>query len=167
MKKQLLIVFMSSLISALSYATDCQHSPENYICPGDSIVTESGRLGTALGVNPYTHMIAYEYHFDTLIVRQTKPVETIFVTYGCSFGICVGDSIISPETNDRGTVTGVNLYTGMVSFEIKTGANYYTILMVRDPRTLASSKFCEKYGSSERSAERFPFKFIPQMNKFR
>ena len=156
MKKQLLIVFMSSLISALSYATDCQHSPENYICPGDSIVTESRQLGTALGVNPYTHMIAYEYQTNSQqIFKNTKSADTFFVTYGCSFGICVGDSIISSE-NYSGTVIGVNFYTGKVAFEYVSVSNQ-SMITDRDPRTLASSKFCEKYGPSERSAERFPF----------
>lgn len=156
MKKQLLIAFMSSLISILSSATECQHSPENYICPGDAIVTESMQLGTVRGVNPYTHMVAYEYQtLSSELFVNTKPADTFFVRYGCSFGICVGDLVITSD-NFSGTVIGVNFYTGKVAIEYLS-RSFQLSLMNRDPRTLASSKFCEKYGPSERSAERYPF----------
>ena len=94
----------------------CKHNigERRLLCAGDSVVSADNRLGTVIGVNPHSRQVMV--HIKYTGERHKYDIDEVFVTYGCIYQLCVGDSATSPAGRP-GTVIGVNPYKKTVSLK--------------------------------------------------
>lgn len=119
-------------------------------CVGDRIVSNDNIVATILAVNPYQNTVAFRSVVTGTVF--TRNLNTLALGLGCVRGICVDDKIISSD-NIVGKVLAVNPFNGTIAFKSDITGTVFT----RSSQTLASSEYCDTYGSYPRSHNRYPF----------
>ena len=135
MTKKLLAVLIGAVLISGLKTQACEHNAEQFICPGDIVISDDNISGKVLGVNPFQNTVAFYHSYSG--ITYTRPVSTLALGIGCLQGVCVGDIVISDD-NISGKVLGVNPFQNTVAFY----HSYSGITYTRPLSTLALGLGC-------------------------
>lgn len=124
MKFNLSILALAGLILGFTLqASACPHSVNQFICPGDKIVSDDNIVGTVVGVNPYQGTIVFKSDYSGNTFTRNK--STLGIGLGCLEIFCVGDGIVSND-NIYAHILAVNPYNNTISFRSDYSGNVFT-----------------------------------------
>jgi preprotein translocase subunit YajC len=126
-----------------------------HFCQDDTVVSEDGRVGKVIGVNPNSSKVAVSWHTTAngygTNKRQTLNAETLAIGRGCVYGLCVKDTVVSGN-GFTGEVIGLNPHTSRAAVRWRTNSNGNS----NDTRSTFSidnlfiQKYCDLYDYSTR-----------------
>lgn len=125
--KRILVTLVGILLLSLGQAHACIRDIKGgkILCPGDKVVSPSNATGYVIGINFYNKRVAVDldYYSD----HNSYDIDELFVGFGCMYGICVGDRVVSPNPyNDTGTIIGINPYYKTVSVNLDHYKNHFS-----------------------------------------
>jgi hypothetical protein len=118
--KKITLSVLGLLLTWTIQTQACPRSEQQFICPGDRVVSEINIEGTVVGVNIHRGEVAFKTSTGS---TYTEPKETLSLGMGCLELYCVGDTVVS-EINIVGKIIGVNPYTRSIAFKTTTGSVY-------------------------------------------
>lgn len=108
--KQCLVILFLCLSFNNSWA-NCPRTAEQFICPGDAVISFDAWEGIVQAVNYRTQMATVDWRVtnrgDYINQRAEAPLRNLGLRQGCIYQFCVGDPVVSLE-GWRGVITGVN-----------------------------------------------------------
>ncbi len=109
---------LALLVLSATTAEACEHTRQQFICPGDSVVDQYNRLGRVRGVNPFQQTASYQLQAGSL---ATDDISTLALGMGCLEAFCVNDRIVD-QYNRAGIVIAVNPYSNTVAYRLTAGS---------------------------------------------
>jgi hypothetical protein len=130
-------------IQTLAVAAGCLEA----FCMGDKVVDGDAFEGRVIAVNPNTRELAIM--LDSGVVELEK-TDLMTVSYGCTLGYCVGDTVIDADTF-QGSVIALSPYKYTAAVMLDSG-----VIVNERVKSLSSTRTCDEYNNSQRSSDRYP-----------